>query len=62
MTINDLRNFLNKLPDSFNCFDVVSSDKCKIDDNYCRFYKLISSMLVDENTKELVLNIETEND
>lgn len=60
MTITELKNFLDILPEEFNDYGVVNGEVGKIneddpDDYHYRIDKPILSIIVDEKTKELCL-------
>jgi hypothetical protein len=65
MTVKELKTFLKTLPKSFDDFDVVNGEYGKLmtDDNlHYRVDKPIVYMLVDEETKELCILHQTENE
>lgn len=63
MTIKDLKNFLDTLPEEFNSFGVVNGEygKFSVDDEFhYRVDKPVIALTVDEQTKELCVLHQTE--
>jgi hypothetical protein len=56
MILQELKDWVNGLPEEFMEFNVVNGEEGKLDDQY--FYRLdkpVISLLVDEESKEFVL-------
>jgi len=63
MTIKDLKEFLATLPEEFDNYGVVNGEynKFKVDDGFhYRIDKPVNASIVDEETKELCLLHQTE--
>lgn len=55
MTLKELKDWVNKLPEEFMEFTVVNGEEGKLDDQYWyRLDKPIVTMLVNEEDKEVV--------
>ncbi len=56
ITINELKAFLERLPDTMGEFSMVNGEVLKIDDEYyARVDKPIIEIRIDEETKEFLL-------
>ena len=61
MTLKELKDWVNKLPEEFMEFTVVNGEEGKLDDQYWyRLDKPIVTMLVNEDDNEIVFLNETE--
>jgi|688.fasta_scaffold473587_5 hypothetical protein len=57
--LKDLKEWVNSLPEEFLEYDVVQGEEGKIDEEfYYRIDKPITSLNVDEETKEILILIE----
>ena len=61
MTILELKNFLNSLPISFDTFTIVNGEVSTLgEDYYVRIDKPVVHLEIDENSKELLILHQTE--
>jgi hypothetical protein len=62
MTLKELKNWINSLPEEFNEHTVVNGEVGMLNDEHMyRVDKPITTCMVDEETKEIVLMNDTEN-
>ena len=56
ITIKELKEFLDKLPEEFDEFEMVNGEEGVVDEEYSyRIDKPIVAMFIDEETEEFVL-------
>jgi hypothetical protein len=61
MTILELKNFLNSLPINFDTFTIVNGEVSTLGENYyVRIDKPVIHLEIDENSKELLILHQTE--
>jgi hypothetical protein len=61
MTILELKNFLNSLPINFDTFTIVNGEVSTLGENYyVRIDKPVVHLEIDENSKELLILHQTE--
>ena len=61
MTILELKNFLNSLPINFDTFTIVNGEVSMLGENYyVRIDKPVIHLEIDENSKELLILHQTE--
>ncbi len=61
MTIKEMKNFINSLPENFNNFTIVNGELAEIQGQfYVRIDKPVVQISVDEETQELLILHQTE--